>query len=218
MRKTLAFVCTAFCLFLLAVPQSKADTCGVAGNLVQNCGFETGDFSSWAVTGSPLNGIEGFDIGDGINPLTGADQADFYGLTTSPTTISQTIGTNTGDTYTISFYLAQDTAVSTGYPNEFSALFGGVGIDDKQVVVEGYTKYMFSEVASSSSSVLALTFGNDGGEFLLDDVSVVDTTPVGIAATPEPSAWVFMLTAMMGAAFLWKRGYFDKGLAGNARG
>jgi hypothetical protein len=63
--------------------------------------------------------------------------------------------------------------------------------------IEGYTEYSFIVDATSSSSVLGLTFGNDLGEFLVDDVSVT--------AVPEPPAWTLMLVGLMGAAFLWKR-------------
>jgi hypothetical protein len=63
------------------------------------------------------------------------------------------------------------------------------------VPAEGYTKYTFSGVATGSASVLSLTFGNDLGEFLLDDVTV---------AAPEPAAWSLVAGGAV-LAFLLRR-------------
>ncbi len=211
MKKTYGFICIAFCLFL-AVPQSKADTCGTTpGNLVANCGFETGDFTSWTLAGNDvpltlgnLYGVEGTDPIDGISPNSGSYQAFFADLTSNATTLSQIITTVPTEIYTVSFYLAQDTAVSTEYSNAFSATFGSASLVNLVAVpVQGYTEYSYNVDATSASSVLSLTFGNDLGEFLVDDISVVDDTPV--ATTPEPPAWTFMLLGLTGAAILYKR-------------
>jgi uncharacterized membrane protein YfcA len=53
--------------------------------------------------------------------------------------------------------------------------------------------------ATSASTVLNLTLGNDLGEFLLDDVSVVP------APTPEPSTWTLALAGVLVGVFLGKR-------------
>jgi hypothetical protein len=64
------------------------------------------------------------------------------------------------------------------------------------VPVQGYTKYTYQTVATSSSTTLSFTLGNGLGEFLLDDVSVV---------APEPSAWTLMLLVAGGCVFLLRR-------------
>jgi hypothetical protein len=205
MRKIYGFICVAFCLFV-AVPQSKADICGsAAGQLVANCGFETGDFTSWTLSGNNvpgqegnLYGVEGTDP-DGTPPNSGSNQAYFGTLFANPTTLQQTIATTAGGVYSVSWYLAQDTDATAQNPNEFSASFGGVSLVNAiDVPVQGYTEYSFLVDATSSSSALDLTFGNDLGFFLVDDVSVT-------AVTPEPPAWTLMLVGLMGAAFYWKR-------------
>jgi hypothetical protein len=204
MRKTLGFLSVVFCLFLL-VPQSKADTCG----LVSNCGFESGDFSSWTLTGNDvpgalnnLYGVEGTDP-DGTNPNSGNFQAFFGDLISNATTLQQIIATVAGDTYTVSWFLAQDTTPSAEYSNEFSASFGGVSLVDlKAIPIQGYTEYSYTVTAASSSSALDLTLGNGLGYFLLDDVSVTQqASPV-----PEPSTWTMMLAGIMGCLLLWKSG------------
>ena len=85
-------------------------------NQVTNCGFETGDFTGWTLTGfdvpGELNnfyGVEGTDPFDGISPNSGGWQAYFADVVGNDTTISQTISTFAGTEYYISFYLAQDT-------------------------------------------------------------------------------------------------------------
>jgi hypothetical protein len=206
MRKIYSLICVAFCLFL-AVSQSKASSIcdATPGQLVANCGFETGDFTSWTLAGNDvpgaagnLYGVEGTDPFDGIAPHSGNYQAFFADLDSNATTLSQSISTTAGGEYAVSFYLAQDTDPSTEYSNEFLASFGGDSLVNLSAIpVEGYTEYSFVVDATSSSSVLSLTFGNGLGEFLVDDVSVT--------AVPEPSAWTLMLVGLMGAGFLWKR-------------
>jgi hypothetical protein len=207
MRKIYGFICVAFCLFL-AVPQSKASSlCDSApGQLVANCGFETGDFTSWNLSGNNvpgqegnLYGVEGTDPFDGTSPNSGNFQAFFGTLFANPTTLQQTIATIPGSKYSVSWFLAQDTDATTQNPNEFSASFGGVSLVNPTVVaVQGYTEYSFLVDATSSSSSLDLIFGNDVGFFLVDDVSVT-------TVAPEPPAWTLMLVGLMGAAFYWKR-------------
>ncbi len=179
------------------IPQARAATACTAmtGNLVANCGFEAGTFSGWTLTGTDvplqegtLYGVEGTDPVNSIAPHSGKDQAYFADLTTSPLTLSQSIATVAGTAYKISFYAAQDTDPNSGgstYTNSLSASFGGASLISSAVVpVEGYTLYSFTGVAGSSASVLSLTFGNDLGQFLVDDVTVT--------ATPEPAAWVLV--------------------------
>src|SRR5580692_6126484 len=161
MRLACGFVCIAFCLFL-GVTESKADSCISVGNLVANCGFETGTFSSWSLSGNDvplglniLYGVEGVDPLDGIHPDSGTSQAFFTDLDANATTLKQTIITAPAHTYTVSWFLAQDTAAIAPSSNEFSASFGGVTLVSLTAVpVEGYTEYSYTATALSSSSVL----------------------------------------------------------------
>jgi hypothetical protein len=197
MRKIYIFLFAAFCLTALSFGAKADPLCSsITGNLVTNCGFETGDFTGWTLSGNDvpgelgnLYGVEGQDPVDGIFPHSGNDQAYFADLDANATTISQTIGlSGPYQEYTVSFYLAQDTAPVTPYSNELNVAFGGTTyISDSGIAVEGYTKYSFVASDSLPTALLSITLGNDGGEFLLDDVSVV--------STPEPSAWFLLLTA-----------------------
>jgi hypothetical protein len=198
MKTTYALICISFGLFLGA-PQGKATASyctALPGNLLSNCGFEAGTFTGWTLAGNDvpgeqdnLYGVEGQDPLDSISPNSGNDQVFIADLVNNATTLSQTLATVAGVQYTVSLFLAQDTKPGTGAvpnSNELIIAFGGVTLATVTgIPIQGYTQYSYTSVASSASSVLAITIGNDLGQSLLDDVSVV-------GAVPEPSTWGLM--------------------------
>jgi hypothetical protein len=205
MKTVSGLFCAAFCLFL-SLPQARASSIctAISGNLVTNCGFETGDSTGWTLTGNDvplelnnLYGVEGVDPIDGISPNSGSYQVYIADLDANATTLTETLGTVAGSAYVVSWYLAQDTAPVAPYSNLFSASFGGVTLVSLSAVpVEGYTKYTSAAVATSSSTVLSLTVADDLGEFLLDDVSVT--------LAPEPAAWALTLCGTT-LAFIFRK-------------
>lgn len=173
-------------------------------NLVANCGFETGEFTSWTISGNDtpfelgnLYGVEGVDPFDGMSPNSGLNQAYFADLVSNATTLSQTLATQAGDIYQISWFLAQDTDPASPYTNAFSASFGGNTLTDVTgLSAQGYTRYSYTMAAASSSTTLSFTLGNDLGEFLLDDISV---------ATPEPGTRLLSLIGAVLCGFAFRR-------------
>jgi hypothetical protein len=205
MRTISGVFCASVFLFVSIQQGNAGSICaGVAGNLVVNCGFETGDFTGWTLSGNDVPGQQGVLYGveagqdpDGNFPNSGNDQAFFGDLAANATTLSQTLATIPGGEYTVALFLAQDTPPGTGPPpdsNEFDVTLDGVTVDNFTAVPEeGYTEYTDTVQVTDSSSVLDITLGNDLGFFLLDDVSV---------ATPEPSAWTLAIGgAALGFAF-----------------
>jgi hypothetical protein len=190
-------------LAALASPASHAGTVpsicdAVAGNLVNNCGFETGDFTGWSLAGNDvtagllgnLYGVEGTDPIVGTLPNSGNSQAYFSDIVSNATTLSQTLATVAGTTYTVSFELAQQLEGPGTVNNSVVASFGGATLATlTNVAVQGYTLYTYTATAGSASSLLSLTFGNDIGEFLLDDVTVT-------AQAPLPAAGWLLLSAL----------------------
>lgn len=205
MRRFFSVICAMLCVAAVQ-PQAivgPASICsGVAMNLVANCGFETGDFTSWTLSGNDvplelgnLYGVEGTDPLDGIAPHSGSNQAYFADLDTNPTTLSEVLTTTPGLLYQISWYLAQDTALSAPFSDQFSSSFGGTLLTSQTGIgVQGYTLYTFSATATKASTILSFNLGNDLGEFLLDDV-VVTTATGPVTGGPEPGTWLLLLSA-----------------------
>jgi hypothetical protein len=96
--------------------------------------------------------------------------------------LSQTLSTTPGGTYTLSFWLANDSGVG---PNEFDVLWDGAAtpISLTAQPVFDYTEFTLSVVATGASTSLEFRYQNDDDFFRLDDVSVV----------PEPSVtWLVL--------------------------
>jgi Pro-kumamolisin, activation domain len=170
----------------------------VAGNLVLNCGFETGDFTDWNLTGStdnPGNNYYGVDAFDANSGSYGAFMSqDFLDEGATSVDLGQTLPTTAGGEYQITFYLEQDTAPTLGYNHAFTASWGGSTIESltPTVAVPGtvgsFVEYSFIETTPTASTALEFTFENDDEYWSFDDASV---TPV-----PEPS------TALLGGLAL----------------
>ena len=169
---------------------ATASVCDAApGNLATNCGFETGDFTGWQA--SPLDIFP-----DAVFPNSGT----YAALAFNTSQLDQSISTNVGDTYLVSFYLASplvpvcgDCGIQNVYVtgphvlnvpdvNDLTVTFGG-GFNDAEIanlVNTNYVFYQFAETATSNSTDLRFSFdqGVDpslGTSFLyLDDVVVTD--------------------------------------------
>jgi hypothetical protein len=167
---------------------ATADVCGsVPGNLIVNCGFETGDFTGWTLSGNTgFTGVSGNF--SGINPNSGNFQA-FFGPVGSEGDLSQTFATTAGTNYAITFFEAG----LGGSPSEFSASFNGTTLLSQNPAPEqAYTEYSFTATATGPTSTLLFTVQNDPSYQLLDDVSVAPTT------TPEPGLYVLLGAGLAG--------------------
>ena len=183
----------------------------IAGNLVANCGFETGDFTGWTIGGNALNpggnyyGVDFFDANSG---LYGAYMSqDFVDAGTTPVTLSQTLATSVGQKYTVTFFLEQDTPPTPGYMHGFTALWGATTMLSltpsiaSPGTVGSFTEYTYTETATSASTVLSFSFENDDNYWSFDDTSVA-------AVAPEPSTGVLAGIALCAGFFFLARKKF----------
>ena len=158
-------------------------------NLVTNPGFETGDFTGYTVAGvdTGANGVDNdpFDVHSGTyGAYLGSDGGDG--------TLTQTIATQAGQAYDISFYMRSDGSLYNDFSATFdgSTIFSAVNIPDNK----GFEQITGTEVASGTATPLVFTARNDNGFFGLDDISVTAAD----VTTPEPSSVASLGMAGMG--------------------
>jgi hypothetical protein len=205
MRKTFS-VLTLICCGIWGASQARAASicAAVPGNLVANCGFETGDWSSWTIGGSildPLGSYYGVDTSDADSGSYGAYMSqDFIDDGTAPMDLSQTLATTAGKSYYVTFFLEQDTAPTTGYKHALTVTWGGTSIMSLTPTVAApgpvgaFTEYTLTATATAASTNLSFDFENDDSYWSFDDVSV--------SPTPEPSTYVLAGMALSALCLL----------------
>ncbi len=200
------------------VTESPSGCNAVAGNLVINCGFETGDLTGWTVGGNTINPPGGFDgSGYGVDAID-ANSGNFglyAGPIGSPMTLYQDLVLTASTTYTISFFLEQDSAPITNPSNnhDFSASIDNTALTSTLASLSTITNnlsssgsfipysYTFTPTSaqlggSTGSVALLFSFQNDDNYWSFDDVSV---TPQAPPSVPEPASLVL---AGLGTAIL----------------
>jgi len=143
-----------------------------AANLVDNGGFETGDFTGWVV----FEATEGSKIfvenwgAPWYGSHSGSYGAAFGALITSDDTIRQDIGTTAGQKYTFSFWLKH---YVDSVDNDFHASWSGTQLLNMDPA--GYfdwTMYTFTVTALGSTSTIEFSGREPMSYFALDDVNV----------------------------------------------
>lgn len=208
MKNIKCLVVAMFLLGLVSVlsPPVLADASqcdAVAGNLVKNCGFETGDFTDW--TTSFVNPSSPTLLVTSDLPHSGTFSAGFVYPGDNFDSISQSFATTPGTTYTVSFWVNMTFSFGELMADwNGSPIFDGLGPGGG-----GYFQVSFSELATSSTSTIEF-LGNGGSESgvgpgasLLDDIAV---TPGATAPTPEPFSALLLGTGFLClAAFRCRR-------------
>jgi hypothetical protein len=186
-----------FLMFTAAAAFSLAHP--VKANLITNSGFETGDFTGWTVSGpgtvtGPLFGT---------SPHSGNYQASFH---PSGGSLTQTLATLAGQSYTIDFFLAKTLVESPPGFTSFALQWDGATIfslTGGPPFQFGYTEYMFNVTASTSSTNLSFIFGTDASTaWFLDDVSV---NPSGVGVPDGGSTVSLLGCALVGLAALRRK-------------
>lgn len=136
-----------------------------AGNLVQNCGFESDNTAGWTVTGG----------GTGISGQSHSGTYSFNFDNDAPaSTLSQTIADTNGASYTLSFWVYN---AGGGSPELFQASWDGAALLNLGTTISTFNWTQFNyTVTGTGSDTLTFTAYNNPSHFLLDDITVV---PVG---------------------------------------
>lgn len=164
----------------------------VGASLVQNGGFETGDFTGWTLVGNTTTVSQG-QFGLNTTTYNAVESAAAYPLgvhsgnygaflgDTNPATLSQTLATVPGQRYLVSLWLDNPTGGS-GELCQLRWSSGGttnllIGLTNPAAFT--WTNYLFLTTATATNSSLQFTVENIPNFFGLDDVSVTPLPTVG---------------------------------------
>jgi subtilase family serine protease len=175
------------------VAQNESFGLQVGQSIVENGGFETGDFTGWTlVGGTVVNGRFGsstvYDAVEGSASGYNVVHSGSYGAFLGDdqlATLSQTVPTLAGNYYVLSFWLDNPTS---GSGQQFLAQWNGstiYGISNPPAF--GWTNLVFIVSAPSSNSVVEFAAENDPNYFGLDDVSVTPIPPVAFQTSTSSS-------------------------------
>lgn len=167
---------------------------------VNNGSFESGDFTGWTVSGDTafVGVCDVSNCPGGFAPEDG-NFAAYFGPVGDTATISQNIATTPGDSYALSFYLANPVG---GTPNFFNVTFGSSSFSFSNFgVAFGWQEFTLTTLATSSETPLSFTFRNDPSYWFLDNVSVSQSG----GTVPEPGTIVLFGSGILGIAGIARR-------------
>ena len=179
----------------LASTYGQAISANLAVGIVQNGGFELGDFTGWnlqgntSVGGSIYNGVIGstsLTDGSGPNFIHAGNFGAFLG-DTNPATLSQSIQTTPGRNYLLSFWLTN--------PNNGAGQFFSVNWNTNSPVVNqiyyvtnppilAWSNLTFLVKATGTNTMLQFGSQNPPNGFGLDDVSLIALVPPILTSQP----------------------------------
>jgi hypothetical protein len=173
-----------------------------ASNIVTDGGFESAtvaDYNGsidgfWTVTHGSI-GINSAATGN-WSPHSGVNMV-YLDDNTTVNTISQTLATVAGQSYTISYWVADTVPDALSVTFDGQSLFFGTAPVTGIIAPIDYKNYTFTATASTNSTVISFTGQWStallGSGTILDDVTVNPT----IASAPEPATLAFTAAGLL---------------------
>ncbi len=159
-------IATGVLLFSLAALAQNSECDQVAGNLVDNCGWETGCWHGWNAN-SDIVDVDG----DGVahsgawGGIVHAHQGVEY--------IGQPLSTVVGQAYTLSFWVRNAETVDSLQVNWIDGDAVEIPLDMVNVPAQNYTQFVIPDlIATSNAMSFYLALGNALGDIDVDDVVV----------------------------------------------
>ncbi len=167
----------------------------MAVGIVQNGGFETGDFTGWTLVG---NGYDGTNLFNGVvttNSLTDGSGPSFihsgsYGAflgDTNVSTLSQSFPTIPGQDYRVSFWLANP-IIGAGQVFSVNWNTNSPAVNQIYFIANppafAWTNMIFTVKATDTNTTLQFGSANPPNGFGLDDISVVAILPPAFISQP----------------------------------
>jgi hypothetical protein len=165
----------------------------IAGNLVRNCGFETGDLTNWTKSGNNTSTIV-------LNSSTFIHSGNFglqVGSIGSDGFISQTLTTVAGSSYTITAWYHPLGSNPADFDIEWN---GATLLDVPNAPASDWLQETVTAVGTGSD-IVTISFRDDTRISGIDDISVV-AAPV---AAPEPGSLGLLAAALMAFGLLRQR-------------
>ena len=173
----------------------------ISVGIVQNGGFETGDFSDWTLAGNPNNGTTFYNGVVGAGTLADGSGPNFihsgsYGAFLGDTNLaflSQIIQTVPNQKYLLSFWL--DNPVG-GTGQQFLVNWNTNRTSTNQIYlanspgVLAWKKLTFVVLATDTNATLQFAAQNPPDGFGLDDVSLITVSPPAITVQPATNLTV----------------------------
>ncbi len=160
------------------------------GPLIQNGGFETGNFSSWTLNGSSTYNI----VTSSSSFVHSGTYGAALGQSGSLGYLSQTLITSPGQNYLLSLWLDNPNNRYGATPNQFLVQWNGTTIfNQTNLPFTTWTNLQFIVTATSASTVLQFGFEDTPYYLGLDDISVTPILPPAFQAATKTSS-TFNLT------------------------